>query len=82
MKIYMEKSITQQALDEIRCNKCGRQLEKDKFGYFEDHLAVEKSWGYNSPADGECHRFDLCYECYLQMVSDFVIEPHKSYAFQ
>jgi len=75
MKIFLERTIAQEALDEIRCNHCGRQLKRNHFGYFEDYLSVSKTWGYGPPVDGETHAFDLCYDCYTHIIASFQIPP-------
>ena len=59
----------------VRCNMCGKLIEKNCFGYFEDYLAVTKTWGYESPIDGETHAFCLCYACYEDLAARFVIPP-------
>ncbi|MCL2399186.1 MAG: hypothetical protein FWC91_05490 [Defluviitaleaceae bacterium] len=75
MKIFLEKTTAHEALDEVLCNLCGSQIKKNAFGYFEDYLSVTKTWGYGSPADGETHSFDLCYDCYADIVKRFQIPP-------
>ena len=57
----------------IHCNKCKREIVVNEFGYLEDHLSVTKTWGYGSPIDGETHSFDLCFECYTDMLDKFEI---------
>lgn len=49
------------------CNRCGKELVQ------EDVLSVEKRWGYFSEKDNEIHRFDLCEQCYDEIVSTFQI---------
>ena len=39
----------------------------------EDVLSVEKRWGYFSNKDNEVHHFDLCEECYDEIVATFQI---------
>jgi len=73
MRLFLEETITQKLLNEVRCNLCGQQIKKDDFGYIADHLSVSKSWGYGQPTDGETHAFDLCYDCYVDLVSRFEI---------
>ena len=73
MKIFSDEIITQKLLTDVKCNLCGKQLKKDDFGYIEDHLSVNKTWGYGQPSDGETHDFDLCYDCYEDLISRFKI---------
>ena len=73
MKVFLERTISQEAVQEVSCNLCGCQVGKNDFGYFEDHLSVSKTWGYGTVADGETHTFDLCFECYSDFKDSFVI---------
>ena len=55
MKEYSRK------IEKIYCNLCGEEIKKaDGSDIFEDHLSVEKNWGYFSKKDGENHSFDIC----------------------
>lgn len=40
----------------------------------EDVLEVEKRWGYHSRKDNRVDRFDLCEDCYDELVSGFQIQ--------
>jgi hypothetical protein len=75
MKVFAEKAVISQELTDVRCNKCGRALHKDDAGYFEDYLSVSKKWGYHSPIDGDSHEFDICVDCYRDLVNGFKIPP-------
>jgi len=55
------------------CNVCGASIKKLDRGFFEDHLEVEKTWGYGVPIDGEKHAFDICYACYENLLARFSI---------
>ena len=81
MRIFSEENVTQKLLNEVKCNLCGQQLKKDDFGYIEDHLSVNKTWGYGQPIDGETHSFDLCYDCYTDLVGQFKIPMHLASGF-
>lgn len=55
------------------CNKCGREIPADN-GYPEEGVfSVDYSWGYFSEKDGERHRFDLCEQCYDELLRSFRI---------
>ena len=54
-------------IEKIICNKCGKEIVEA------DVLSVDKRWGYFSDKDNEVHQFDLCEECYDEMVSMFQI---------
>ena len=73
MKVFLERAISREDLDTVSCNMCGRQVGKNEFGYFEDHLSVTKTWGYGTTSDGETHSFDLCFDCYSDLSDSFVI---------
>ncbi|MDR1663485.1 MAG: hypothetical protein LBR83_00990 [Clostridiales bacterium] len=75
MKTYAAKTISAEELAEIRCNRCGRPIEKNDFGIFDEHLSIEKIWGYHSPADGETHKLDICSDCYFGWIEEFEIPP-------
>ena len=69
MKVLLENN----TVASISCNQCGRSIEKNDFGYLEDHLCVTKTWGYGTTADGETHSFDLCFDCCSEMIDGFEI---------
>ena len=81
MRIFSEENVTKKLLKQVKCNLCGQQLKKDDFGYIEDHLSVNKTWGYGQPVDGETHAFDLCYDCYTDFISRFKIPTKVISAF-
>lgn len=56
-----------EVIEKYICNRCGKELAQ------EDVLSVEKRWGYFSDKDNEIHRFDLCEQCYDEIVSTFRI---------
>lgn len=56
----------------ITCNKCGKEIFIQNNIPTGEALSVEKKWGYFSKGkDGEVHRFDLCEECYDELISGF-----------
>lgn len=65
MRQYKEEKT--KVIDQIICNKCGKEIKE------RDALSVEKRWGYFSEKDNEVHQFDLCEECYDEMVASFQI---------
>ena len=60
-------------VSKIICNKCGKEIFVKNGMATEEVLSVEKRWGYFSNKDNEVHEFDLCEECYDQMIKSFVI---------
>jgi len=75
MKTFTDHAISVQEITDVCCNECGRAVEKNAFGYFEDYISLEKNWGYHSPYDGESHSIDLCLDCYNGWISKFQIPP-------
>ena len=65
MRQYREEET--KVIDKYICNRCGKEVVS------EDVLSIEKRWGYLSDKDNEVHRFDLCENCYDEIVSTFQI---------
>ncbi|WP_317368819.1 hypothetical protein [uncultured Tyzzerella sp.] len=63
----------QEEIYEIYCNMCGKPIDKDQFGKFYDYLSVDKNWSYLSHLDGKKHSFDLCENCYFDIINNFKI---------
>lgn len=72
---YRETASVQKEIEKITCNMCGNDIGRNSFGYFDESVHVEKTWGYGSEKDGETHAFDLCEECYNKLISGFKIKP-------
>lgn len=81
MKIFdiKEKSLVHKEpeLKELLCNVCGKPILKNTFGYYDDHISIEKRWGYGSPYDNETHNFEICHDCYDKMIKTFKIDVSK-----
>lgn len=60
-------------VDKIFCNKCGREIAMRGGRLEEDILEVEKRWGYFSKKDNQVDSFDLCEQCYDELVAAFAI---------
>ena len=73
MKVFAGKAAVTQELAEIKCNMCGKEIQKNAFGCFDDYMEVTKVWGYHSEMDGETHGFDICGGCYQEWVKKFAI---------
>ncbi|MCD7884038.1 MAG: hypothetical protein LUI87_10125 [Lachnospiraceae bacterium] len=57
----------------VRCNGCGKTIERKKDMYREGVFLADQEWGYFSGKDGERHRFCLCEKCYDRMIRGFVL---------
>lgn len=61
-------------VEKIICNKCGKEISVYRGVPSEDVLEVEKRWGYFSGKDNRVDRFDLCEECYDELIESFKIK--------
>lgn len=61
-------------IEKIICNKCGKEIPVIKGVPQGDVLEVEKRWGYFSSKDNRMDQFDLCEECYDELVKGFQIK--------
>lgn len=71
----MRKYKSNEVLDTVICNGCGKKLIVENGILREGVFPVNHAWDFFSEKDGEIHRWDLCEECYDHMVSQFLIEP-------
>lgn len=61
-------------IDKIICNRCGRNIPVIQGVPREDVLEVSKRWGYFSEKDNRLDEFDLCEQCYDEIISEFKIK--------
>ena len=69
MRQYKEEKT--KVIDKYICNRCGKEVKEG------DVLSVDKRWGYFSNKDNEVHHFDLCEQCYDEIVSTFQISIER-----
>lgn len=74
MRQYKEQVKETREIEKIICNKCGREIQVLGGVPQEDVLEVTKRWGYFSDKDNQVDRFDLCEECYDELVRSFKIQ--------
>ena len=55
------------------CNRCGRSLKVEDGYLREGCISVEEAFGYFSRKDGTVHSFDLCEDCYDEIVAQFKV---------
>ncbi len=60
-------------ISKIKCNVCGKELKVENGIVMEGVFSVDYNWGYFSGKDGEMHSFDICEECYDQIMKQFKI---------
>ncbi len=68
MKTYKKETVLAEKVSSIKCNICGNEIGTDRAT---DYLSVEKRWGYGSSFDNEVHSFDICENCYKQLILKF-----------
>ncbi len=71
MRQYKTEKRESYELDKIICNKCGKEIPVIKGVAQEDFLQVNKRWGYFSNKDNQEDAFDLCEDCYDELVTGF-----------
>lgn len=60
-------------LETMLCNGCGRKIAVKEGIVREGTISVDHIWDFFSEKDGEIHHFDLCEECYDEIVLQFRI---------
>lgn len=60
-------------LASVICNYCGKKLAVKQGVVREGAMSLDYAWDYFSEKDGQVHHFDLCEECYDELVSGFKI---------
>lgn len=73
MRVYEKSNTKVSKLKTIYCNKCKKEIKITRGIIEEDVYHGEKEWGYFSNKDGQIHGFDLCEDCYDELVSQFQI---------
>lgn len=69
----MRKYKSNGELETVICNCCGKKLAVKDSILREGGLEIKHAWDYFSEKDGEIHKFDLCEECYDEMLGTFRI---------
>lgn len=77
MKVLTPENIIHYKISDVKCNCCGKTIEKDSLGHIADYLSIEKRWSYGSDFDNEIHHFDICEECYKNIISKFKLPIEK-----
>lgn len=71
MRKYLDEKKTELAT--VICNNCKKELLVENGILKEGCFDVNASFGYFSDKDGQIHSFDLCEECYDEMIAKFRI---------
>ena len=64
-------------LEKVVCNKCGKDLKVENGRLKEGCFSATAVFGYFSRKDGSVHRFDLCEDCYDEMIAQFMVPVEK-----
>ena len=67
-------------LEKVVCNKCGRSLKVENGRLKEGCFSATAAFGYFSRKDGSVHRFDLCEDCYDEMIAQFMVPVEEEEA--
>lgn len=67
------KKLDKGKIIQAKCNKCGKDLKIQNGMIVEGAVSIKEKWGYFSTKDLEQHSFDLCEDCYDQIISEFNI---------
>ena len=71
MRQYRTEKKEMNELEKIICNKCGREIKVIRGVAQEDYLSVTKRWGYFSNKDNQEDAFEICEDCYDELVASF-----------
>ena len=74
MRVREEKTITAQALTDIKCDVCGKscKIENSFFDYSEtkyEFATLDADWGYYSDSDGKSWSIDICENCFYDTLA-------------
>ena len=74
MRQYRTELERTEKIEKIICNKCGKEILVRGGVPQEDVLEVRKRWGYHSRKDNQVDCFDLCEDCYDELIRSFRIK--------
>ena len=64
-------------IQNLVCNKCGKNIPVINEVPREDYISVNKEWGYFSEKDKTTYNFIMCEKCVDDLVADFVVPVVK-----
>ncbi|MDE6168941.1 MAG: hypothetical protein K2G28_10845 [Acetatifactor sp.] len=64
-------------LTQVVCNKCGRQLKMENGYLREGCFSADAVFGYFSRRDGSSCRFDLCEDCFDELLAQFAVPAEE-----
>jgi hypothetical protein len=78
LRIYKTVRTETPEVESVTCNKCGKPIKKESYGYWDTFISVDKRWAYGTEWDGETHSFDLCEHCYRELIAQFAVPVTRS----
>lgn len=57
------------------CNMCAEDIQYNEYGYLDEHVKIEKRWGYGSTLDNQIHNICICESCYQNIFNSLKIKP-------
>ena len=80
VKHFQEKTITQQVLDGIECDKCHKFYKIDNIFEIQEFHHINFNGGYGSIfGDGDKIQCDICQYCLKEMIGDFCKRTSQYY---
>lgn len=77
MRQYRTELERTEKIEKIICNKCGKEILVSGGVPQEDVLEVKKRWGYHSRKDNQVDCFDLCEDCYDELIRSFRVKMEE-----
>lgn len=71
MDIYKTEKIEVTRVEYKVCNKCKKEIVNAR----NEGVEIQVQWGYFSNKDGQFHKWDLCEDCYDEIVGTLEIPP-------
>ena len=62
-------------LETVICNCCGKKMVVKEGVLREGAISIHHAWDFFSEKDGEVHHWDMCEECYDNLLRQFRVEP-------
>lgn len=71
MREYSKIRTSEDILEKVICNKCGKSLKIEDGIVKEGWFHADYPFDYFSRKDGYIHSFDLCEECFDAVIKEF-----------
>ena len=74
VRTYKTVHKEEQEVESVICNMCGKPIDSR----WDISLSVDKKWAYGTKWDGETHSFDICEDCYKELIGKFAVAVTRS----